>query len=171
MAKVTALGLSKIEVADIDPTTGLAKGEYSTLGKTYENTCKLTEDDPEETEFYCEEEDDPQETISKRGKTKLAFSIMNANAKAFSTIFGGTYTEKTGDTPAFWESPDQLVEVEKYVKITPRIGGVVEIRRLKMRAKVNADYSKKGLFLVEVSGTVMTPLVAGVKRMKYSDPS
>ena len=96
---------------------------------------------------------------------------MNANAKAFSTIFGGTYTEKTGDTPAFWESPDQLVEVEKYVKITPRIGGVVEIRRLKMRAKVNADYSKKGLFLVEVSGTVMTPLVAGVKRMKYSDPS
>ena len=161
MAKVTALGLSKIEVADIDPATGLAKGEYSTLGKTYENTCKLTEDDPEETEFYCEEEDDPQETISKRGKTKLAFS----------TIFGGTYTEKTGEAPAFWESPDQLVEVEKYVKITPRIGGVVEIRRLKMRAKVNADYSKKGLFLVEVSGTVMTPLVAGVKRMKYSDPS
>lgn len=171
MANVTALGLSKIEVAEIDSATGLFTGDFTTLGKTYENTCNLTEEDPEETEFYCEEEDDPQETISKRGKTTLNFSIMNANAKAMSEIFGGTYTEKTGATPAFWEAPDQLVEKEKYVRITPRIGGVLEIRRLKMRAKINAEYSKQGLFLVEVTGTVMTPLVQGVKRMKFSDPS
>ena len=35
MANVTALGLSKIEVADIDATTGLHSGSYATLGKTY----------------------------------------------------------------------------------------------------------------------------------------
>lgn len=165
MANVTALGLSKIEVADIDATTGLASGSFETLGKTYENTCKLTEDDAEETEFYCEEEDDPQEVISKRGKTKLAFSLMNANASIMAKVFGGTAEG------GVWSAPDKLVEVEKVVKITPRIGGVMEIRRLKMRAKINADYSKKGLFLVEVSGTVLTPLVTGVARMTFTDPS
>ena len=165
MANVTALGLSKIEVADIDATTGLHSGSYTTLGKTYENTCKLTEEDPTTNEFYCEEEDDPQESISKAGKTTLAFSIMNANAAALANLFGGTASS------GVWSAPDATVEVYKNVKITPRIGGVLEIRRCKLRAKVNADYSKQGLFLVEMTGTVLKPTVASVAKMTYTDPS
>lgn len=173
MPNVTALGLSKIEVADIDATTGLpvstGTGAYATLGKTYENTCKLVEDDPEVTEFYCEEEDDPQEEISKKGKTTLTFSIMNANATAMGKIFGGTVTPASSGNPATWEAPDNLTVQEKAVKISPRIGGIIELRRVKLTAKVNAEYSKKGLFLIDVKGTVCKPLVTGVKSIKFTD--
>lgn len=165
MANVTALGLSKIEVAEIDETTGLHSGSYATLGKTYENTCRLSEEDPQENDFYCEEEDDPQETISRAGKTTLEFSIMNANAAALKNIFGGSVEA------GVWSAPDSTVEVYKNVKITPRIGGVLEIRRCKLRAKVNAEFSKQGLFLCEVTGTVLKPLVASVSKMTYTDPS
>lgn len=165
MANVTALGLSKIEVAAIDATTGLASGSYATLGKTYENTCKLTEEDPTENEFYCEEEDDPQESISKAGKITLTFSIMNANAAAMVNIFGGTVSS------GVWSAPDKAPEVYKNVKITPRVGGVLELRRCKLRAKINAEYSKQGLFLCEVTATVLKPTVSGVAKMTYTDPS
>lgn len=165
MANVTALGLSKIEVAAIDDETGLASGSYAALGKTYENTCRLVEEDPQENDFYCEEEDDPQESISRAGKTTLEFSIMNANAAAMVNIFGGTVSE------GVWSAPSSMVEVEKNVKITPRVGGVLEIRRCKLRAKINAEFSKQGLFLCEVRGTVLKPAVTGVAKMTYTDPS
>ena len=37
----------------------------------------MSQEDPEVTEFYAEEEDDPVETVEKQGKITFSFSIMN----------------------------------------------------------------------------------------------
>lgn len=149
MALIT-IGLASIEVAPIlgNGSTGTT---FATLGYTYENTCKFTEADPEETSFFVEEVDDPVETSSKAGDTKLNFSIANPDVDTLVSVFGGT---KNGSS---WEAPDSKATIEKSLKITPKKGLVFTICRVNLVAKLNADFSRKGLFLIEVACTVLAP--------------
>lgn len=66
--KVYTIGLAKIEVGDMaaggDMGTSLAS-----LGYTYQDTCRMTQEDPETTDHYAEEVDDPVVSISRGGKT------------------------------------------------------------------------------------------------------
>lgn len=165
MANVTALGLASIEVAEV-AKTGAETG-WAALGKTYENTCKMTEEDPTETEFYAEEEDDPQEVIVKRGKTVLTWSIMNLTAATADKVFGGDYTDATKT----WKSPTKIFTAERAVKVTPEIGSTFIIPRAKFRAKITADFSKQGLFLAECSATIMSPLNSSRGRIEMIDPA
>lgn len=164
MANVTALGLSKIEVGAVN--TLLSAESWKALGKTFEGTCKMVEEDPTEQEFYCEEEDDPQESIIKRGKTKLNWSIMNITAATAKDIFGGEYdlSSKT------WKSPTRIFTEEKAIKVTPQIGCTFVLPRVKFWAKITADFSKQGLFLAECSATILTP-DTGRGRIEITDPA
>ncbi len=164
MSLVT-LGLSKIEVGDIG-TDGAMGTTLSTLGYTYQDTCKMTQDDPETTEHYAEEADDPIVSISRGGKTNFAFSIMDADLTVLKTLLGGT-TTGTGATEK-WEAPDKLPVIEKSVRITPEQGLKFEIPRMKLVSKINAEFSKKGIMLIEVTGTVLQPTKSGIKKMTAS---
>lgn len=164
MAKVTALGLSKIEVADITQENG-KPGVYSTLGLTYKDTCQMSEDDPTITEHYAEEVEDPIVTLSRRGKLTFSFSLMNASANTMKAVFGGTVKGKV------WTAPAKMPVIEKAVKITPEIGGVFEIGRASLTAKMNGTFSKSGIFLVDITLTVLNPEFSEIPRISYTDPS
>lgn len=165
MANVTALGLSSIELAEVAATG--AETDWAALGKTYEGTCKMTEEDPTETEFYSEEDDDPQETIVKRGKTTVTWSIMNLTAATMKNVFGGEYTADTKT----WGGPAKIYTAEKAIKITPQIGCTFIIPRGKFYAKITADFSKTGLFLAECKATILTPTNSTRKRIEVVDPA
>ena len=78
MATLVTLGLSKILGKVGEPTAlNFTETGYTAFGLTYEDTCKMSQEDPEVTEFYAEEEDDPVETVEKQGKITFSFSIMN----------------------------------------------------------------------------------------------
>lgn len=166
MAKVTALGLSAIEVAAV-ATGAETEKDWAKLGLTYENTCKMTEEDPTETEFYAEEEEDPQEVIVKRGKTTITWSIMNLTAANCAAVFGGEYDEDSKT----WKAPTSSFMQEKAVKISPQIGCTFVVPRAKLRAKITADFSKQGLFLAECTATILTPTQSGRGRIEIIDPT
>ena len=42
---------------------------------------------------------------------------------------------------------------------------LVSTPRMKLVAKINGEFSKKGLLLIEVTGTVMKPTTSGLKKM------
>lgn len=164
MALVT-LGLSKIEIGAIgeDGAMGTA---LAALGYTYQDTCKMTQEDPEVTDHYAEEVDDPVVSTTRGGKIKFNFSIMNADLKVLETLLGGTISG-TGPTEK-WTAPAKLPIIEKSVKITPEQGLQFEIPRMRIDAKINAEFSKKGIMLIEVSGTVLTPTKTGEGKMTAS---
>lgn len=157
MSLVT-LGLSKIEVGDIG-ADGAMGDTLAPLGYTYQDTCKMTQEDPETTEHYAEEVDDPIVSISRGGKTNFAFSIMDADVNVLKTLFGGTVT---GDS---WSAPAKLPAIEKSVRITPEQGLKFDIPRMKLASKINGEFSKKGLFLIDVAGTVLQPTKADEPKM------
>ena len=55
MATLVTLGLSKILGKVGEPTAlNFTETGYTAFGLTYEDTCKMSQEDPEVTEFYSE---------------------------------------------------------------------------------------------------------------------
>lgn len=158
------IGLSKIEVGAIAKDGGMGEA-LDVLGYTYQDTCTMTQEDPETTDHYAEEVDDPVISISRGGKTNFNFSIMNPSVTVLADLLGGVGTPGTGSTPDKWEAPDKIPVVEKSVRITPEQGLKFEIPRMKLVSKINATFSKSGILLIEVAGTVMQPTKTGTKKM------
>lgn len=162
---VVTLGLSKIEVGDI-AEDGAMGSTLAQLGFTYQDTCKMVTDDPEETDHYAEEQDDPVVTTIRGGRTRFNFSIMDADLQVLTQLLGGEITG-TGATEK-WVAPAKLPIIEKSVKITPEQGLQFEIPRMRLVSKFNAEFSKKGIMLIEVAGTVYTPTKTGEGKMSVS---
>lgn len=160
MANLVTLGLSAILGKTGEPTKGdFTETDYTAFGLTYENTCSMTQEDGDETEFYAEEEDDPIETLTKPGKTTFSFSIMNPTLDTLKRLFGG---EVASDVYAY---PDAVSTVEESVIIKPKKGLKFQIPRMKLKSKINGEFSKKGLLLIEVTGTVLKPNTDGLKKI------
>ena len=158
MADVYTLGLAKIEMGDMEVDGGMGQS-LDVVGQTLQGTCNVTQEDPETNDFYAEELDDPVVSISKRGKTSLAFSVMNPDLEVLQKLFGGTITG-TGPTEK-WNAPAQLPVIEKSVRITPQMGLIWEFPRMKINAKINGQFSRENIFVIEVSGTALQPSKSG----------
>lgn len=167
MASIITLGLSSILVGAV-ANDGGAGTTLAALGLTYQDSCKMTQDDPEVNEFFAEEYEDPIVRKQKKGKTTFSFQLMNADAEALAAVFGGTVT---GTTPKVWNSPTVSPTIEKTVKITPQEGLTITIPRGSLTAKINAEFSRKGLFLIDVMVVPLTPTKAGVSPMTATEPA
>lgn len=159
MSTIT-LGLSAILGKKGEPARGdFNETGYTRYGLTYQDTAKMTQEDGEETEFYSEENDDPEEIITKAGKTTFAFSIMNPDLACLKRLFGG---EIAADIYAY---PDATADVEESLIIVPRKGLKFQVPRAKIKAKFNGEFSKKGLLLLEVTATVQKPHTDRLKKL------
>lgn len=165
MAKVWTLGLSKIEIGAIAGDGGMGS-TLAVLGNTYQDTANITVEDPQVTEHYAEEEEDPQVIIERAGKTTLNFSIMDADYTVLQSLLGGTITG-TGATEK-WNAPAKLPNIEKSIKVTPEQGHVINIVRAKISAKYQGGIGKTGIMLLQVTATVMTPTKAAEPKMSFS---
>lgn len=162
---LVTLGLSKILGKSGEPTAcDFAETDYTAFGLTYQDTCNMAQEDPEMTEFYSEEEDDPIETITRNGKITFNFSIMNPDTACLKRLFGGSV-----DSSGIWKSATTSVEIEESLIILPKKGLKFQIPRAKVNAKINGEFSKKGLFLIDVVATVLKPATTGLSKI-YAKP-
>ncbi|MDD4820355.1 MAG: hypothetical protein PHD21_05940 [Flavobacteriales bacterium] len=146
MASIATFGLSKIEVKKVSAVDT----EYKTLGMTYQDSCSLTQNDPEVVEHYAEESESPVVSVARAGKIVLSFSVMDADVDTLVSLLGGSKSE-TGA----WNAPDSAPVVEMSIRVTPKSGMVIEIPRASVVAKISGNFSRSGLFLVAVTATVL----------------
>lgn len=147
MASIATFGLSKIEVKKMSEE----EESYKTLGMTYQDSCTLTQNDPEVVDHYAEESDVPVVSRSKGGKVILAFSVMDADVDTLTELMGGTKDETTGA----WNAPDAAPNMELSIRVTPKAGLQIEIPRASVVAKLNGGFSRSSIFLVSVTATVL----------------
>ena len=147
VSQVYTLGLSKIEIGDIAEGGGMG-ATLEQLGYTLQDSCSMTQEDPQSSEFFAEEVDDPVLSIDRGGKTTFNFSIMNPDPIVLKKLLGGE---------AVWNAPNTMPVIEKSVKITPKQGLEFSIPRMKLVAKINGQFSRSNVFVIEVVGTVLVP--------------
>lgn len=157
------IGEAAINIGDIAEDGGMGTS-LSPLGKTFRDTCSIATDDPELTELYSEENDDPELVIARAGKINVNFSIMNPNVDTLVATMGGS-KEGDGDTAA-WKAPNNIPNIEKSCEIIPKQGLKISIPRLKLTCKI--DWSNVGTtpLVIVCSGIVLIPQKVGEPKMR-----
>lgn len=157
-------GITSIEIGAVADDGGMGT-TLASLGKTLEGSCKFVMADPTITPFRSEETDVTEYQTTQQGDLTLEFSLMNADADALVSVFGGTAT----GTPKVYTPPAQFAILEKSIKVTTKTGTVINIVRAQLVGKVNAELSKKNIFLVDLKFTVLTPSKAGVLAWTFTN--
>lgn len=70
VSQVYTLGLSKIEIGDIAEGGGMGT-TLEQLGYTLQDSCSMTQENPQTTEFLAEEVDDPVISIDRRRQNNV----------------------------------------------------------------------------------------------------
>lgn len=166
--KVITMGLEHIKLGAIAVDGGMGTS-LAALGLTAENTCTLVSEDPQVTEFFSEENDDPEAEITRPGKITFNFSIMDANADNLVAIFGGE--KKTAGSVDSWEAPASAPIIEQSIEAKAKSGLTIKIPRASVRGKFNSQLSRQGVFLVDVVATVLVPTKANEPKMILTEPS
>lgn len=166
---IYTLGLSKIETGDVAADGGMG-ATLAQDGYTYQDTCQMVTNDPTTTDFFAEEVDDPVVSIERAGTIQFNWSLMDPKPDTLVKYCGGTASKSAEglDENDVWEPPTTAPVIEKSVRITPQQGLKFEIPRLRIRAKLNGNFSKTAMLLLEVQGTVLVPEKENVKKLKAS---
>lgn len=157
---VISLGLSEIQVGDIAADGGCAT-VFKKIGKTYQNTCKISQDSADVTEHYEEGQSAPEVRKKKKKVPVLAFSIMDPDTTFLEAYLGGTVTGDGDDAEWGWEDTDENIEAS--IRVIPETGLVFTIPRADIEAVLNVDASSQGITLVDFTVTPLKPTKAGVK--------
>lgn len=159
------LGLSQIEVAAAAPT-GTMPASMTKIGKTYQNTCRLTQEASEVTEHYEEGKASPEVRSKKKKVPVLSFSIMDPDAQVLADYVGGTFTAGVDPAPDKWGYDGTELVANKAIRVKTKQGLWVDIPNADIEAVINAEFSDQGIFLVDFTVTPLS-VSAGKSIMAY----
>jgi hypothetical protein len=163
MGSLITLGLSEIQ-AGAAATNGTMPGSMTKIGKTYKDTCKLSQGEAEVTEHFEEGVSAPVVRNKKKKMPQLKFSIMDPDVTQLIALVGGELTESTK-----WGFDGSESVVNKAIRIVPSEGLQIDIPNGDIEAVINADMSEKGIFMIDVTVTPMA-VTAGKAIVAYPKP-
>lgn len=156
MNSVTIMkGLAGIDMADI-PTDGSVATTWTFIGPTEKDQAKLTEADATESEYLCNESDDPLDIDVTGGKKTIEFTIMDVAEDNLLKWFGGA-VDGTGATK-IWTAPATKAAFQKEFRIRSKNGLYIALPRVNYYAKADYEMKPGGYWKVMVKGTILTPV-------------
>ena len=158
------MGVSQILFGAIAADGGMGTN-LAPVGYTNQDSCTVTMDDPDVTEFYAEEVDMPVVTKSKKGKVTIALSVMNPSIETLAMFLGGT----ADTTNLEWNNGTTYENIELSCRIIPDQGFIFDIPRLKIDAKINGSLNNSSILTLDITGTVLQPEKEGVPNLKLRE--
>lgn len=150
--KTYTMGVSQILFGAIAQDGGMSQS-LAAVGYTSQDSCSITMDDPDVTEFYAEEVDMPVITKSKKGKVNVALSIMNPSVETLAMFLGGT-ADTSNET---WTNGTTYENIELSMRIIPDQGFVFDMPRVKIDAKINGELNNSSLMTLDITGVLLQP--------------
>ena len=166
MSEKRTFGLKSIKIGEIAADGGMGTS-LSVLGVTDEGSATFTKAEDTTKEFFCEESDDPIETVTKKGITSLEWSIVDFSPVTLVKVLGGTVDTTVPATPV-WEAPDSAAVIEKSIEFITKTDVKVQIVRAKISASMDWKLGKEAIGVVKIKATVMMPTKAGTKSYSIS---
>lgn len=150
-------GINSFLVGDINATTGLLENGVEMKEAVYRDTFDVTEEEGTTTDHYSEMDSTPKVSFTEVGKETITLQLMDTDVDQLVRFLGGTKTVVGGrDT---WNKPAGAVNVEKYIKVITMDGTDLEYPRVKITARKNFQLRRNGLWLLDLTMTVLTPLL------------
>lgn len=147
-AKTLIVGCKEVQFG-VASAAGTMPSTLTKCGKVYKGTCAISQDAAEVTEHFEEDHSAPEERLKDKKPPVLKFSIMVEDLSELEATIGGSVS---GDKWGF--SGDETAP-NKAVRVVTKKGGNIDIPNGDIDGVINAQLTKGGLFLVEVT---VTPL-------------
>ena len=157
------LGLSQIE-AGVAATNGTMPGSLTKIGQTYRDSCKMVQPAADVTEHFEEGKAAPEVRRKTRKVPVLTFQLMNPDVTMLVALVGGAVTDTTK-----WGFDGTEDVVNKAVRVKTEQGLWFDIPNGDVEAVVNAEFSEKGIFLLDVTITP-SAVTAGKAILGYPAP-
>lgn len=145
------LGLSQIEVGDASKA-GTMPSSMGKIGKTYKDTCKMAQANAEVTEHFEEGKSAPEVRSKQKKVPTFQFSIMDANVEDLVAYVGGS---KVGTGSNQWGFDGDELVANRAIRIVTAQGLNFEIPNADIECVINADFSAKGIMLLDF---IVTPM-------------
>lgn len=142
------LGLSEIKVGIASPE-GVMPTEMEKIGKTYRDSCKISQDSSEVTEHFEEGKSTPESRAKTKKIPSFTFSIMDPDIDMMAKYVGGTVTGSK------WGFNGNEAVSNASFSIIPEQGIQFDIPNGDVDCVINDDASKKGIFLLDFTVTPM----------------
>ena len=155
MPEIRAIGLEYIKIGDVGAGGGMGD-TLAAIGQTYKDTAELVQADPEVTEFYVEEADDPVEELTTKGVSELRWGVIDMTPANMVKVLGGTVS---GTAPNdSWNAPSVTPEIEQSIEVKDKkTGRVMQFPRCKIRAKIDWKLARTGIAIVSVVAKILVP--------------
>lgn len=150
MAETRTYGLKQIKSGD--PTEdGTMPAVLEELCRTYRDSCEFTEDDPQITEEFADQEDDPIEVFSTKGAKQIKFSTFDYSPETLAKLKGGTVVNGQ------WAEPTSSTSIYQAIELTTDTDTPFQFPKCRVLTKFNAKFVKNGLALLEVTLKPLSP--------------
>ncbi|MFJ1431957.1 hypothetical protein ACILD7_02505 [Capnocytophaga canimorsus] len=145
------LGLSVIKVGEAatNGTMPNTDSAMTKIGKTYKDTCKISQEQSEVIEHFEEGESSPEVSFRSPKMPKLTFSIMDPDPAMLAKYVGGK------ESGGKWSFSGKGTVKNCAIYVEPLQGLTFSIPNGSIEATLNGDLSSKGILLVDF---VVTPL-------------
>lgn len=153
------LGLSQIK-AGVAAPNGTMPVSLTKIGKTYKDTCKLSQAESEITEHFEEGASAPEVRKKQKKMPVLKFSLMDPDVAMLIDLVGGELTEATK-----WGFDGTETVSNRAIRVESEQGLFIDIPNADVEAVLNADMSAKGIFLIDVT---ITPMAVTAGKAIYS---
>lgn len=150
MAETKVYGLKSLKMGNVLPS-GEMQTAITELCRTYRDTCEFTEDDPEQTDEYADQSDDPVITFMGKGKKSIKVSTFDYSPEVLKKLKGGTIVNGQ------WAEPDVLPEIYQAVCLETDSDIPFYFPKARIFAKFNGKLQKKGLALLEITIVPQSP--------------
>jgi len=153
----STMGLKKIYVAEAlsDGSMPANGSSWLDLGDVYQDTCTLTDSDPETTE-HKSETSSKRITLVGEYDTTVELSLMDPDLEQLARYFGGTISGTEGSRK--WVRPKKLPYKEWAIWQKPEEGLFVGCANARIIPKFEITYSAKGICLVPMTITYQSEL-------------
>lgn len=142
-----------VEIAPVQADNAMPADEVFTgLCETYRDSVEILDEDPEEAEEYSDQEDDPIASFVEQGKTRGSFDTFDFSATTLKKLFPGGIV--SDDDFIF---PKSNTGFETALRFSTDSGHTIAFPKVKLFAKRNMQLVKKGVALINVTFTALSP--------------
>lgn len=138
--KVFTIGLSEIQYGTADPV-GFMPAKMSKLGMTYQDSCKISQDEPEITEHYEEGASVPFVRFAKGKSPEITMQVVVSSLEDLHRLLGGRL-----EGERFILSKSATLNMA--IRVVPAQGYSISIPNASITAKLEGDISSKGVLLI-----------------------
>lgn len=150
MAEKIVYGLKALKTGTPMPN-GDMQTTLTELCRTYRDSCEFIEDDPETTDEYSDQSDDPIMTIATKGKKTIKVSTFDYSPEVLKKLKGGTIVNGQ------WAEPEVMPEIFLAVCLETDSDVPFYFPKAKVLAKFNTKLQKKGVSLLEITFIPQSP--------------